>query len=187
MTTNTEPKAEPRIPLSKQRVLSAAVALADRTGVGSLSMRKLAQELGVEAMSLYHHITKTTSSTASSTSSARSTCRPATSSGSGHATEGDLGPRDSPAPPVGHRLDGFAVPGPGDVATPRRRARNSAKRRFLDRDGRSRVLRARQLHLRIPPAGDEPAVRNLRGARSGGGVETSSSWTRPCSPARWST
>jgi AcrR family transcriptional regulator len=36
------------------RLLS--VALADRGGIGSLSMRKLAQELGVEAMSLYHHV-----------------------------------------------------------------------------------------------------------------------------------
>jgi AcrR family transcriptional regulator len=37
-------------------VLAAAVELADRGGVRSLSMRKLAQELGVEAMSLYHHV-----------------------------------------------------------------------------------------------------------------------------------
>jgi AcrR family transcriptional regulator len=37
-------------------VLDAAVALADRDGVRSLSMRKLAHELGVEAMSLYHHV-----------------------------------------------------------------------------------------------------------------------------------
>jgi AcrR family transcriptional regulator len=46
----------PRLPLSRQRVLGAAVALADRGGVASLSMRRLAQELGVEAMSLYHHV-----------------------------------------------------------------------------------------------------------------------------------
>ena len=45
-----------RTPLNRQRVLDAAVALADRDGVGALSMRKLAQELGVEAMSLYHHV-----------------------------------------------------------------------------------------------------------------------------------
>jgi AcrR family transcriptional regulator len=45
-----------QIPLSRRRVLDAAVALADRDGVGALSMRKLAQELGVEAMSLYHHV-----------------------------------------------------------------------------------------------------------------------------------
>jgi len=56
MTTRPQPSAEPRAPLSRQRVLRAAVALADRGGVGSLSMRKLAQELGVEAMSLYHHV-----------------------------------------------------------------------------------------------------------------------------------
>ena len=48
--------AESRTPLSRQRVLQAAVALADQGGVGSLSMRRLAHELGVEAMSLYHHV-----------------------------------------------------------------------------------------------------------------------------------
>ena len=56
MTTQTGPSAEPRAPLNRQRVLQVAVALADRGGVASLSMRKLAQELGVEAMSLYHHV-----------------------------------------------------------------------------------------------------------------------------------
>jgi AcrR family transcriptional regulator len=56
MATESEPGTQPRIPLNKQRVLRAAVALADRDGVGSLSMRRLAQELGVEAMSLYHHV-----------------------------------------------------------------------------------------------------------------------------------
>ena len=56
MSTQTDPDAAPRTPLTRQRVLAAAVALADRGGVGALSMRKLAQELGVEAMSLYHHV-----------------------------------------------------------------------------------------------------------------------------------
>jgi AcrR family transcriptional regulator len=48
--------AAPRTPLTSERVLQAAVALADREGVGSLSMRRLAKEVGVEAMSLYHHV-----------------------------------------------------------------------------------------------------------------------------------
>ena len=48
--------AAPRTPLTRERVLQAAVVLADREGVGSLSMRRLARELGVEAMSLYHHV-----------------------------------------------------------------------------------------------------------------------------------
>jgi AcrR family transcriptional regulator len=49
-------KAKPRSPLSRQRVLFAAVAFADESGMGSLSMRKLGEVLGVEAMSLYNHV-----------------------------------------------------------------------------------------------------------------------------------
>ena len=52
----SQPAAEPRARLSKERVLPAAVALADRHGLESLSMRKLADELGPGAMSLYHHV-----------------------------------------------------------------------------------------------------------------------------------
>jgi AcrR family transcriptional regulator len=47
---------EPRTPLSRERVLQAAIALADDGGVEALSMRKLAEELGVKAMSLYNHV-----------------------------------------------------------------------------------------------------------------------------------
>lgn len=49
-------KGAPRVPLSRHRALSAAIALADADGISSLTMRKLALELGVEAMSLYHHV-----------------------------------------------------------------------------------------------------------------------------------
>ena len=56
MATQSAPQPEPRIPLSRERVLRAAIALADQGGLESLSMRKLGQELGVEAMSLYHHV-----------------------------------------------------------------------------------------------------------------------------------
>lgn len=45
-----------REPLSRARILDAAVALADADGLGRLSMRRLAQSLGVEAMSLYNHV-----------------------------------------------------------------------------------------------------------------------------------
>ncbi|MBU2665234.1 TetR/AcrR family transcriptional regulator C-terminal domain-containing protein [Actinoplanes bogorensis] len=45
-----------RTPLSRDRVLTAAVALADREGIAALTMRRLAADLGVEAMSLYHHL-----------------------------------------------------------------------------------------------------------------------------------
>jgi AcrR family transcriptional regulator len=42
--------------LSKERVLVAGVALADESGIGALTMRRLADRLGVEPMSLYHHV-----------------------------------------------------------------------------------------------------------------------------------
>lgn len=46
----------PRTPLNRQRVLQAALALADRSGIESLTMRKLGEAVGVEAMSLYNHV-----------------------------------------------------------------------------------------------------------------------------------
>jgi AcrR family transcriptional regulator len=54
----TEPAAgtDRRAPLTRARVLDAAIELADRDGVDAVSMRRLGQELGVEAMSLYTHV-----------------------------------------------------------------------------------------------------------------------------------
>lgn len=46
----------PRPPLTRERILHAAVDLADRDGLGALTMRRLGAELGVEAMSLYKHV-----------------------------------------------------------------------------------------------------------------------------------
>jgi len=45
-----------RTQLTREQVLTAAIALADRDGIESISMRRLAQELGIEAMSLYTHV-----------------------------------------------------------------------------------------------------------------------------------
>jgi AcrR family transcriptional regulator len=53
-TSNSPPT--PPLPLSRERVLRAALRLADAGGLEQLSMRKLAQELGVKAMSLYNHV-----------------------------------------------------------------------------------------------------------------------------------
>ena len=52
----TEDPTRRRTPLSRERVLRAAIALADERGAQELTMRKLAKELGVEAMSLYNHV-----------------------------------------------------------------------------------------------------------------------------------
>ena len=54
MTTQTEPRA----PLTRQRVLRAAIALADEEGLGAVTMRRLAEVLKAEAMSLYYHVSK---------------------------------------------------------------------------------------------------------------------------------
>jgi AcrR family transcriptional regulator len=52
----TRHAAGQRAPLSRDRVLRAAVTRADQEGISSLSMRKLGEALGVEAMSLYNHV-----------------------------------------------------------------------------------------------------------------------------------
>ena len=47
---------ERRAPLTREQVVTAAIELADRDGIESISMRRLAQDLGIEAMSLYTHV-----------------------------------------------------------------------------------------------------------------------------------
>lgn len=54
--TSEATATEQRAPLSRERVLRAAVELADEKGIGSVTMRHLAERLGVEAMSLYYHV-----------------------------------------------------------------------------------------------------------------------------------
>jgi AcrR family transcriptional regulator len=45
-----------RVPLSRERVLRGAIAVADAGGIGALTIRSLAQELGVKPMSVYHYV-----------------------------------------------------------------------------------------------------------------------------------
>lgn len=56
MATRNRPRNTYRAGLSRDQVFRAAVSLADRGGLAALTMRALAQELGVEATSLYHHV-----------------------------------------------------------------------------------------------------------------------------------
>jgi AcrR family transcriptional regulator len=60
MSSTTERSAERnaarRAPLTRDRVLSTAVALADDAGIDGLTIRRLAEQLGVEPMSLYYHV-----------------------------------------------------------------------------------------------------------------------------------
>jgi AcrR family transcriptional regulator len=58
MASETEGRAERRAPLSTDKVLRAAIGVADEGGLEALSMRRLARELGVEVMSLYYYVAK---------------------------------------------------------------------------------------------------------------------------------
>jgi AcrR family transcriptional regulator len=56
MPKKTQKKPPRRTPLSREKVLGRALRIADERGLEALSMRKLAQALKVEAMSLYNHV-----------------------------------------------------------------------------------------------------------------------------------
>lgn len=56
MSGRQEPAGRPRQRLTRAHVLRAAVALADKEGIAGLSMRRLGDKLGIEAMSLYNHV-----------------------------------------------------------------------------------------------------------------------------------
>jgi AcrR family transcriptional regulator len=56
LATRTELNPKPRVPLTRERVLLAALLLADVAGIEALTMRRLGQEVQVEAMSLYNHV-----------------------------------------------------------------------------------------------------------------------------------
>jgi AcrR family transcriptional regulator len=56
MATTAEEQSRERTPLRRERILRTAVALADEGGIDSISMRRIAQELGVVPMALYKHV-----------------------------------------------------------------------------------------------------------------------------------
>jgi AcrR family transcriptional regulator len=56
MAQQVTSRASDRAPLSRERVLLGAMAVADAGGIGSLTIRSLAAELGAKPMSVYHHV-----------------------------------------------------------------------------------------------------------------------------------
>ncbi|MET0837830.1 MAG: TetR/AcrR family transcriptional regulator C-terminal domain-containing protein [Marmoricola sp.] len=56
MTESPNDSPPPRPRLTRDRVLEAALEIADAGGIGSLTIRSLAQALGVKPMSVYHHV-----------------------------------------------------------------------------------------------------------------------------------
>src|SRR5439155_11105879 len=58
MAVQAEARSRPRVRLSTERVFRAAIPIADKRGIEALTMRNLAEELGVEAMTLYYYVAK---------------------------------------------------------------------------------------------------------------------------------
>jgi AcrR family transcriptional regulator len=56
MTASAEERPQTRVPLNPERVMRTAIEMADRDHIETVTMRNLARRLGVEAMSLYHHV-----------------------------------------------------------------------------------------------------------------------------------
>ncbi len=56
MAARARTTSETRTPLNKQRLVTGAIAVADAEGIDALTMRKLAKELGVKPMAIYHHV-----------------------------------------------------------------------------------------------------------------------------------
>src|SRR6478752_7513246 len=56
MSQPTSGSTRERVPLSRDRVLAGAITVADAGGIGALTIRTLAQELGVKPMSVYHYV-----------------------------------------------------------------------------------------------------------------------------------
>ena len=60
MTTSADERPKPTrpdVPLSRDRILAAAVRIADEHGIGAVTMRRVAARLGAKPMSLYNHVT----------------------------------------------------------------------------------------------------------------------------------
>ena len=56
MVKSVGARAPKRVPLSRERVMLGALEVADRGGIGSLTIRSLARELGVKPMAVYYHV-----------------------------------------------------------------------------------------------------------------------------------
>ena len=108
--------AKRRVPLNRERVLRAAIALADEGGIESLTMRKLGQELGVEAMSLYNHVANKDDILDGIVDLVFGEIElpPARADWKAAMRQRAISARDGPlAPPLGDRPDAVADAGPG--------------------------------------------------------------------------
>ena len=154
------PSARP--PLSRARVVAEAMALADEQGLAALSMRALAGRLGVEAMSLYHHVAGKEALLDAMVDAVFGELHLPVVGGDWRAelrARSVSGRDGAAAAPLGRGADGLAPHArPREPAPPRCRARLPCGTGVLARRGRHGLRPARRPPLRLHAAGGQPAV-----------------------------
>ena len=177
MAAEPETSPQPRIPLTRDRVLRAAIRIADEEGLDALTMRRLGQELGVQAMSLYNHVANKDDLYQGIVDLAMSEIEvPSDASGlEGGAPQSAISAYQAfVRHPWACNLH-MATPRINDDAhaVDGRRAQDAARGRLLAEHDAPRVPRARQPHHRLHAVDREHALRQPRGAaRHGGGVHS---------------
>ena len=144
MTSQAVEPTQRRVPLTRARVLQTAIARADQGGLEALTMRKLGQELGVEAMALYHHFANKDDLVDGMVDLVFGEIELPVDRArlaDGDAPAGDPRARRPSTPSLGDRPHGVAEdPWSGEPATSRRGDRQSPSGRLRHRDGGPRVL-----------------------------------------------
>ena len=164
--------------LSRDGIVASAIELADRDGIEALSMRRLAQQFGVDPMSLYNHVRDKSELLDEMADAVVAQIPPVTEEGDWASSLRALilsGAPDARRAPVGAAADrGQGRAHPGRSGPRRHGARHPAPRRVLTRPLAPRTPRARQPHPGLQPgpvrrfARDEPAPgRRRRKPRSG--------------------
>ena len=171
-TAQTGRSPKRRAPLSRERVLRRRSRSPTSAASSELTMRKLAKELGVEAMSLYNHVANKDDLLDGMIDIVFSEIDPPAADGDWKA---ELRKRalSTRAALRRHRwavgeMEGRTTHGPLEPPHPRRGARLPARRRLLGRDDRPRVLGPGRLHLRLRAAGDRHVARDAGGLRGRG-------------------
>ena len=174
--------------LSRERVLNAAVGVADAGGLGALTIRSLAQELGAKPMSVYYHVAgkeEILDGIVDVVFGEIDLPSPGGDWRSETAPARRVGPSGAAAASLGDRVDGVPDrPGPGDAAPPRRGPRHPARGGLLAGDDRARLRPDRQLHLRLRTPGSRPPVRRPRHRGAGRGVDHGALHRRRLPPPR---
>ena len=169
--------------MSRERILAAALELADEQGIDALSMRKLGQSVGYEAMSLYNHVANKDDLLDGMLDLVLAEMQPPAQDGgfAGDPGGSPLGARGTEAAPMGRRAsDGTRASAAGQARVHGRVARCVAQRRVLGGDDVPRLPRHRRAHHWVLALGVDARLRcPRRSATTSAHSSTGSSRSRP--------